>query len=1665
MSKPVGDTGRSKEQAQLRNQTATMTARRTSLSDDDGYDGVQMTDLPATQQRSSLPLCLSPPRSIGDLWEHHLWEAADAAAAANGGSSAPASAAAAAAAATVAHEALPKGVPKGKRLRQDVETPSAPAKEHRSEQGRGVAGRVWDAVRPLFSVLNSDDGWMYDLFPDLDPDPRICSCDSCSGRICVPVTFRSEDATGVKHPQQSGTFFEYRRGLTQRDGSAGPAATCSTCITALRRTKLFGPNGTECKGKPHTVQLEQLLGPSGFCCPLCNAQLFNFNGTIFHRRAVVDHSRVGDGFVRGLICFECNFKMPHGLDGNDKLEQGKHFLDKRPYVLLDSIKYRCAFAPQAVLAARVDALRELQRRLQTDEVLDKVKELRALAPGCAPDTCADVDLLDRRLKQERNAIIAQEQFNLVARHRSPLLRGPAAAGQLHIGVETALFLALHMLAYTSKNVTTSAVPVNKDGAKKEVPEENKVQQLFRDIDLARLRAICGVDARGAADVDALMEVLAKRAGAECRELAEALRSGEVTFPHMDRKVSGADRVVDLSKKLRACVRAVLLGNLTEYTKVTVNGKYSCFFDDDQCKAYRINPQQAYLLEIVWLGACPISGVSIFDSGRGRNAALEHNHWYDGSVSSFVHETVNFSYIAGIFDPLYTFRQFTYCLDAVLRNYKRFKRDELVAICDNVERSVKTLTVQLDRIIKALEQRATPRTPAPLEELATKFAAVGAAFNTAINGVLGALCRRDPDVFSDADVFWLFDPLPRLQAALNRAVDEYNRKLPVGETPLAPLTFMVMGSLISGTGARGSDIDLKVLTKEQCDKYGTRVELGRNCAGEEIVVYFPKTATIRQLADKDLGSLIRRGCDGLGATEEDAAQKDAAADDDDDVEEKNMPTDEVLEDPARLRALEKEKLKALEAALKDDAKDDALRRFIKHFVTEIATTVLSGSAVEVMRRTSLKHGCIVFNVMDGTEVNIHFGLDKGSRHAALLADAVRKVLAGRGPGAVDDVYMLPWLRRVLRELGLDTAAQKVCMPWRGYTVTTAAPFFIVMLLWLTDKQRLMRQLARCVYGYGAAKHFSPLFDKIDLLKDLTPVVAERVHAVLECFGKRARTAADAATLLRDLLNDPRQLSCQARRFPAIEELAEGETRHRAAMAEQLDMYNVCFALAKMLTAGACDVWRSFLAMREARELPSLAQQSTFFGRAQRNLLGLFGAAALPTRDEQEECLGRARANLGYFFNAAASIAAAAVEAVAADADNLGAPWRRIQGAFVVEFLGAEKGYCVTLDGSKCPGIVFKMLVSAKIELEPKCEWHLDVIELSVRGESFTLYRRAAFRLRGPAPVLPREAFGTNGGGHYTATYSFVPPTSKRLTPDEQQAQLLLGFLCKDVPAAGDNGEASDSTAELLRLLLQHCTTTSGGNSSDCKTVAQWLAAISRGTKTDENRCKALLDALDAASDKEESGKKKGPLRLPDGVECGRRSTNGVKITGWIEVVASSVFVPGNRTDAAAYVIHLWPPSVDRPTSKRPPVQELTAAEQQQQWWAERFREHKHANGVKLGRDGRGSGIIACIEAIDQLRGPGEFLASDVAGVDVNRSNATIAFLCGLVKVGKKAFEPTTPTIWRLPDDAEGNPRFRQFRCWTKLERFVNRLHFTVRVVSPTKAFVNSGWWSSAGEMLS
>jgi hypothetical protein len=155
--------------------------------------------------------------------------------------------------------------------------------------------------------------------------------------------------------------------------------------------------------------------------------------------------------------------MPHGLDGNDKLEQGKHYLDKRPYVLLDSIIYRCAFAPQAVLAACVDPLRELQRRLQTGQVLDKVRKLRVSAESIPLLAPAGKFRQDARDDQQQNATIAQEQLSLVARHRSPLLRGPAAAGQQHIGVETSLFLALHMLGFTSKNVTTTAVPVNKGG--------------------------------------------------------------------------------------------------------------------------------------------------------------------------------------------------------------------------------------------------------------------------------------------------------------------------------------------------------------------------------------------------------------------------------------------------------------------------------------------------------------------------------------------------------------------------------------------------------------------------------------------------------------------------------------------------------------------------------------------------------------------------------------------------------------------------------------------------------------------------------------------------------------------------------------------------------------------------------------------------------------------------------------------------------------------------------------------------------------------------------------------------------------------------------------------------------------------------------------------------
>jgi hypothetical protein len=107
-------------------------------------------------------------------------------------------------------------------------------------------------------------------------------------------------------------------------------------------------------------------------------------------------------------------------------------------------------------------------------------------------------------------------------------------------------------------------------------------------------------------------------------------------------------------------------------------------------------------------------------------------------------------------------------------------------------------------------------------------------------------------------------------------------------------------------------------------------------------------------------------------------------------------------------------------------------------------------------------------------------------------------------------------------------------------------------------------------------------------------------------------------------------------------------------------------------------------------------------------------------------------------------------------------------------------------------------------------------------------------------------------------------------------------------------------------------------------------------------------------------------------------------------------------------------------------------------------------------------FACIEAIDKLRGPGEFLASDVAGVDVNRCHSTIAFLCGLAVISKKAFGQTKPMTWRLPDDADGNPRFRQFRCSMKLENGRNRLRFTVKVVSPATTFANSGWWSESDE---
>jgi hypothetical protein len=667
------------------------------------------------------------------------------------------------------------------------------------------------------------------------------------------------------------------------------------------------------------------------------------------------------------------------------------------------------------------------------------------------------------------------------------------------------------------------------------------------------------------------------------------------------------------------------------------------------------------------------------------------------------------------------------------------------------------------------------------------------------------------VLPDNAVYKRFAPVAAIQQCLNTAVSEYNILRHVDDLQLPACALMVMGSYATVTAAAGSDLDVKVLAKSQCIKLGVPWVLDDDAGNNTTTcIYFAKKTTIQRLLSEAIPCIGVAFPDTARTPSDDPA--DIVEPDPDAVDEKAVPSEEAQE-------------RASEKALAVMPGDRGRVLLHKLFSRALSTQALGGSFGAISELSSMKYGLIKFFCIDGTEINIHFGLNDGARHAALLAAEVQtqivtRLQQGQTPAqACEPARDASRLRHALQEQRLDTSAQRVTSPW-GATCTTA-PVFCIIYLWMADRQRLLSELRRCAHG-GKASFASPLFSSIDLLEDVTPVIAERLLSVVLREAPPAFEHPLAVTLAHQALVR-----------------SEAEQRRRADFKRAL--YTESLAFGSLLGV----------------EVMGGHQNITLWG----TLIRLQEAQAQPTPELQKARLNSASRDIAScaFFSAAASVARAARRGAEPDATSTVTDAGR--GCFDIEE-PADGSVVVTLRADPhWPHIKFRVaLAIAKWEGPEGYEWHVDQVDVALSSVcDLVIFRRAAFQ-PGAHSVHEREAVL---GSLDPAEYDFLPLAAQKAVDPaladsvEQRSAPLLGWLRRKVhcPNAG-----RIAAAVLLSILDE--------------SVLNTPAVIEPGKIWIKNN---VLGALRLCAQ---------PLALPSGTTCGRSAKDAAEApAGWIQVRCS------------------------------------------------------------------------------------------------------------------------------------------------------------------------------------
>jgi hypothetical protein len=521
----------------------------------------------------------------------------------------------------------------------------------------------------------------------------------CAG-VVVPVTLPPLYARG-KFTPDSGDTIRY----VDCDAMV-PGYRCASCTNTYGLVVKYGPS-SYVDGRPLAKQLAQVQGLSTCFCPLCKSQVFDGDGMRMPYRAHCDHygvrldemSRYICGrrevhFIRATLCNRCNILLPHGVNGRGL----RNHFDSNPHIILNAIMFRILNVGAKTLRARIDELEELLGELavfvaELPTLLDVHPARDDAAVVVDQDDSTAPSLDEQKLFNaerdyiQRRAATADDMLCLLARYADAHIDERSTSGR-HIGVSRSAFLALHQIAFIHTYMRT---------ARDEVFTEKAIEdarQVFHVIDFDVLRRICCADA---ADPDSLMHVLVNRVE-DFSALSSALRmntpAAATTFPHVTNNASGHHRVLDLLCKLSTCTTTVLCGQDQERT-------LGCFFRKESQTFYGVSDPEAYLLEISWHGACPISGVGVIAGGGGmtEDAVLDHAHSSSADVSAFIHGTVNCTLAAGPFRPLVLRDQFLYCFDAIVSNKTLFSSAELQEIHSKVSRSCDALMCLLRRVLQ------------------------------------------------------------------------------------------------------------------------------------------------------------------------------------------------------------------------------------------------------------------------------------------------------------------------------------------------------------------------------------------------------------------------------------------------------------------------------------------------------------------------------------------------------------------------------------------------------------------------------------------------------------------------------------------------------------------------------------------------------------------------------------------------------------------------------------------------------------------------------------------------------------------------------------------------------------------------------------------------------